>query len=316
MSDEGVRSRSPDIAALWRTVVSDDANLHDALRRVAETGCGLLTHCTSASVTIIEEERPITVGSTSDTAMALDDAQYTAGEGPCLAAALQRETVRIDDTASDDRWPAFAASAQANGIRSSLSVPIPLSAEGSIAGFNIYGDVVAGFTEEDEQLCEAFVGQASIVVSNAQAYWAMFDLSRNLTKAMQSRAVIEQAKGALMSTHRIDAVAAFDLLRERSQASNRKLRDIAADVVNEASREETTMAHRALEEARRSLGLSYMDVWMDFFALGGNLDAEHVAQCLRGDRPVSDSDYNVLAHALNERFQDRGQNNPLAYHPL
>jgi AmiR/NasT family two-component response regulator len=49
---------------------------------------------------------------------------------------------------------------------------------------------------------------------------------------MESRAVIEQAKGILMSTHRIDADTAFDLLRGRSQASNRKLRDVAADIVN------------------------------------------------------------------------------------
>ena len=56
-----------------------------------------------------------------------------------------------------------------------------------------------------------------------------------MTKAMESRAEIEQAKGVLISTHRINADAAFDLLRQRSQTTNRKLRDVAMDVVNEAS---------------------------------------------------------------------------------
>ena len=56
-----------------------------------------------------------------------------------------------------------------------------------------------------------------------------------MAKAMESRAEIEQAKGVLMSTHRIDADTAFDLLRQRSQTTNRKLRDVAIDVVNEAS---------------------------------------------------------------------------------
>ncbi len=82
------------------------------------------------------------------------------------------------------------------------------------------------------EMCETFAAQASIVVSNAQSYWAAFELSENLAKAMESRAVIEQAKGILMSRLRIDADAAFGVLRERSQASNRKLRDIAADIVN------------------------------------------------------------------------------------
>jgi AmiR/NasT family two-component response regulator len=56
-----------------------------------------------------------------------------------------------------------------------------------------------------------------------------------MTKAMESRAEIEQAKGVLISTHRINADAAFDLLRQRSQTTNRKLRDVTLDVLNEAS---------------------------------------------------------------------------------
>jgi AmiR/NasT family two-component response regulator len=61
-------------------------------------------------------------------------------------------------------------------------------------------------------------------------------MSKNLTVAMQSREVIDQAKGALMARHRITADAAFDRLRERSQAENRKLRDIAAEIVDGATR--------------------------------------------------------------------------------
>ena len=105
----------------------------------------------------------------------------------------------------------------------------------TFGGFNIYGKLVGGFSDDDEQLCQAFAAQASIVVSNAHSYWSVFELSENLSKAMETRAVIEQAKGVLMSTHRIDADAAFEMLRERSQTSNRKLRDVAADVVDEAA---------------------------------------------------------------------------------
>jgi hypothetical protein len=96
--------------------------------------------------------------------------------------------------------------------------------------FNVYGSVVAGFSDDDKQLCETFASQASIVASNLQAYWASLELSRNLSRAMESRAVIEQA-GILMSTHRVDADGAFDLLVGRSQTENRKLREVASDVV-------------------------------------------------------------------------------------
>ena len=79
----------------------------------------------------------------------------------------------------------------------------------------------------------AFALQASIVVANAHAYWASFELTRHLTAAMASRAVIEQAKGILMAVHRFSADDAFDRLRRQSQSENRKLRSVAADLVNQ-----------------------------------------------------------------------------------
>ena len=129
--------------------------------------------------------------------------------------------------------PTAPAGRPSTACRAPCRSPLRLASDDTWGGFNVYGTVDARFSDDDEQLCQAFAGQASIVVSNVQAYWAAFELSANLSRAMQSRAVIEQAKGVLMSSHRISAEAAFDLLVERSQTENRKLRDIAADVVHE-----------------------------------------------------------------------------------
>ena len=117
---------------------------------------------------------------------------------------------------------------------SSLSTPLDLTGNDTSGGFNAYSAVTAGFSDDDEQLCRAFATQASIVVSNVQAYWASLELSKHLGRAMESRAVIEQAKGILMANHRVNADGAFDLLVERSQTENRKLRDVASDVVRSA----------------------------------------------------------------------------------
>jgi hypothetical protein len=70
------------------------------------------------------------------------------------------------------------------------------------------------------------------------------------------------------------------------------------------------------EAARQHLGLSYLDVWVDYFALGGNLTADQLTAYLRGERDVSDVDHNVVVHALNELFVDRGDNHPLTYRPV
>ena len=100
-------------------------------------------------------------------------------------------------------------------------------------GLNIYAATEAAFSEHDEQVAGAFVVQASVIVANARAYWASFEMTRHLTTAMASRAVIEQAKGILMANHGVSSDEAFDRLRRQSQTENRKLRDIAADIVDE-----------------------------------------------------------------------------------
>ena len=76
------------------------------------------------------------------------------------------------------------------------------------------------------------------------------------------------------------------------------------------------MNHLRLEEVRRQLGLSTIDLWVDYFALGGTLDATGLDRYLRGDGEIANADHNVLVHALNEVFHARGHDHPLAYRPL
>ena len=224
---------SETLGSLSRTLLTDDANLQAGLRRVAAAGCSLLANCASASVTIIERGRPSTMAATSDVANTLDETQYQSDDGPCLTAARQARTIRIDNTSTDERWPAFSRAAQQNGIASSLSIPMDLGDAAYAGGINIYAGIEDAFSEPDEQLAGAYAVQASVIVANARAYWASFEMTRHLTAAMASRAVIEQAKGILMATHRVASDEAFDRLRLQSQTENRKLREIAADIVDE-----------------------------------------------------------------------------------
>lgn len=135
---------------------------------------------------------------------------------------------------SDDRWPIFADAAARRGVHSSLSVPLVLAGDAVVGGLNIDGELEAAFSADDEQLATAFATQASVVVSNVQAYWAAFEMTRNLTRAMESRVVIEQAKGVLIGRHGLSDDESFDRLRGRSQTENRKLRDIAVELVEQA----------------------------------------------------------------------------------
>jgi hypothetical protein len=70
---------------------------------------------------------------------------------------------------------------------------------------------------------------------------------------------------------------------------------------------------RALESARRALGLSLRTVWIRYFGLGGNASADELEQWLSGRSHLSVEDHDLVAHALNEEFDARGENHPLPY---
>jgi GAF domain-containing protein len=210
----------------------DDRSLIPLLQRVADLAVDQLDGCDMAGVTLVQGERPTTAVFTEADAPEIDRAQYDTGRGPCVDAARTGEILRIDDTVTDDRWPEFAAAAADHGVRSTLS--LPLHADDAVLGaLNLYSRHVGAFDDND-QIVGVFVAHAATSLANATAFSAAHVLSEQLQEALDSRAVIEQAKGILMAEHGFDADAAFDALKLRSQHANRKLRDLAAIVVQDA----------------------------------------------------------------------------------
>ena len=131
---------------------------------------------------------------------------------------------------SRERWPDFTRHAEAIGVHSFLAAP--LGASGSWLGaLNLYSRSVDGFTDDDRALVQVLVGQATRTVLDYARLTAAERLADQLREAMSSRAPIEQAKGMLMAAHRIDADAAFTVLRRRSQESNTKLSVVAERLV-------------------------------------------------------------------------------------
>jgi GAF domain-containing protein len=220
------------------TVLSEffvgEGTLGDTLTRVAALACLSIGPADMAGITMLVEGRVRTAVFTDPESPEIDSAQYDTGEGPCLDAFRHQRVYRIDSTATDHNWPAFSALAARHGIVSTLSLPLIARHEG-VGALNLYARSDR-FSAADEELGAIFATQAAIVLANAQAYWDARHLSEQLGQAMQFRAVIEQAKGVLMATGGRNADEAFQLLVRASQRENRKLRDIAADLVERAQR--------------------------------------------------------------------------------
>jgi GAF domain-containing protein len=207
--------------------------LNEVLKRTVELAKQVVQRPVEASVTLLERDHASTPASTGAVALDLDEAQYGLGYGPCLAAAEAGQRVTIRDIHSETRWPEFTRQAADKGVRSTLSVPLPVQRH-VIGALNFYSFGGAPFDEELMSVADNFGSYAAVAIANTTLYMSATQLATQLQEAMTSRAVIEQAKGMLMAQRKCDADEAFRLLVALSQQTHRKLR-LVAEVLVERS---------------------------------------------------------------------------------
>ncbi|AVT38546.1 GAF and ANTAR domain-containing protein [Plantactinospora sp. BB1] len=211
-----------------------ETDLDGVLDRIAQLARRTLTNADEVSVTLLSGDEPRTAAFTSRLALSLDERQYQAGHGPCLDAARAGATISLPDTATESRWPEWSAQARAEGVGSSLSIGLPVQ-ETVFGALNVHSAKPEAFDDEAIMLAEAFAGYAAVALANAHLYDTTASMAQHMQMAMQSRAVIEQAKGIVMAERRCTPDEAFAILAKVSQDSNRKLRDVAAALVERAS---------------------------------------------------------------------------------
>ncbi|MFI8192376.1 GAF and ANTAR domain-containing protein [Streptomyces sp. NPDC085946] len=199
--------------------------VEDALAVCDADGCG---------VTVQRRRRPLTVVSTGTMAGKLDEKQYGLGDGPCLQALRTGEVVHVRDVLREERWNSYPAYAAAHGVRSSLSLPIPVGTR-TAGALNFYATTPDAFTDRDRLRLGEFAAQAGGGFALALRLADVEDFARDLQAAMLSRSVIDQAIGAVMQQRRCSADDAFALLREVSQETNTKLRDVCARLLTDIS---------------------------------------------------------------------------------
>ena len=212
-------------------VVLADRELEQVLTEITGIAARGVPGAEAVSTTMLRGEKPFTAAYSGEMAMKADELQYAEDSGPCMDAGRGGVVLRIDDMLSETRWPRYVARVREEGVRSSMSVPLPYQGN-YIGALNIYSSKPAAFASPESLSAGRDVAEAiAIAVVNADAHHRLGEQARNLQLAMETRAVIEQAKGVLMAQRRVDAEAAFDILRDASQRYNRKLREIATGIV-------------------------------------------------------------------------------------
>ena len=212
-----------------------DATLPDTLHRIAELAVDVLGPASFCGLTILVDGEPVTGVFTDPTAPEIDQAKYDSGNGPCLDSFRTGEIFRVESTTSDQRWPEFSTACANHGILSTMSLPIILDGRRHGA-LNLYSRQEAAFGSTEIAAGRQFAAQAAVVIGYARAYWRTRELSEHLQRALEHRAEIEQAKGIIIAATGVTPDEAFETLARQSQHENRKLRDVAIELVQSKTR--------------------------------------------------------------------------------
>jgi GAF domain-containing protein len=183
--------------------------------------------CTHAAVVLARRGRRLeTTVATDPVGEQAGQLQIEYGEGPAVTAAVGDGdfSVYVPDTTADQRWPAWSPRAATLGLRSVLAVR--LHTGGAALGvLELFHTEPAAFDASDDAVAHILARHASIAVAHARK-------EASLLQAMDARKLIGQAQGMLMERFSVDADAAFAILRRYSQDNNRKLRDVAVELIN------------------------------------------------------------------------------------
>ncbi len=209
----------------------------ETLAQVVDLAVDTIEGCDFAGIFLIENDVVTSPIHTDPIVDEVDDLQNELGEGPCLDAISHRAIFYGADLSEDDRWPRFGRQATAAGIRSVLALPLPNN--GGFGALNLYARFPGAFGVVDRAKAVILASLAGLALSAARTHEDEERRTDNLNAALATREVIGQAQGILMERERVSSAQAFDVLRRASQHLNRKLRDVAQDLVDTGERPDT-----------------------------------------------------------------------------
>jgi GAF domain-containing protein len=212
---------------------SSPVTVEEALERVVATADALFG-VDGTALMLVDRDQALRNLAVSDARAApLEELQAEHGEGPCVDAFEDKQPVAADDLAAEDRWPAFAPAAAGRGLLAVLASPIPYSDQ-AVGVVTVFAGQAHAWTEAEREAIVAFTELVALLILNAMEASERGKLAGHLQVALDSRVVIEQAKGVLVGRHGLTTRQAFDRLRRQARDQRRPLSEVARAVVSAA----------------------------------------------------------------------------------
>jgi len=194
--------------------------------------CADLFDVTAAGIILPDRDSAFeVVVSTSEASHLIEVMQLDAEQGPCMECFRTGAVVAVPDIEADvDRWDDFGRVAVEQGFRAVVALPLRLR-ERVIGTLNLFRDVVGDLNPRDVRAAQALADVATIGVLHERTYRETTVVQQQLQHALDSRVVIEQAKGVLSEVKRISTDDAFAVMRRWARDHNRSLPQVARAVV-------------------------------------------------------------------------------------
>jgi GAF domain-containing protein len=214
----------------FTSLVVQDYAVTDALHDLVDA-IGPILGVHGAGVSLLHGDRLTFATAAPETIAAVERAQEQAGAGPCADAVATGEPVFVRDLAAEpERWPSITGVAAAAGIRAVAGIPMRLD-DVALGALDLYDTDPHDWDDDEARAARRLAALATGYVVNASRVDRLRHTSEQLREALESRVIIEQAKGILAGERQISVDQAFEMLRAHARRNQASLRAVAEAVV-------------------------------------------------------------------------------------
>lgn len=209
----------------------DEYDVVDLLQNLVDSVVDIFDASAAGILLANQHQELEVVASTSERSSFVGLLQLDAGEGPCVECFATGRPVSVSDRAEmQRRWPTFAAASVESGYASVHAIPMRLR-DTTLGSLNLFRETEGELNPDDALATQALTDVATISILQQRTLEHAALTQAQLQRALDSRVVIEQAKGFVAYTHSVDTEAAFVLLRQYARAHQERLADVARAVV-------------------------------------------------------------------------------------
>lgn len=207
-----------------------DYDSHEVLEELAEHLTNLLG-LMGSGFSLGQDGKLIAITAVPPHLAPLERRQEIDQRGPCVHAFTTGAIVAVPDLSQETRWPEYSNLAAELGVRAVVGMPMTLEGQ-TVGSFNLFRATPGPWGENDLAAASVLLQLAAAFLINTSTLSKQTQMAEQLQRALDTRILLEQAKGVLAEAHSINVDQAFIQIRHYARDRNLKIRDVAHGVVH------------------------------------------------------------------------------------